>query len=127
MNTTELEFEKPFIELEHHLSELNAFSETHPELDITEGVTALKQNVDTLTKRMFQNLSRWDKVRLARHAQRPQAPFYINALFEEHVELHSDKLYGDDRALVGGFAWFDGHPLFTLHSRKARISKSDRR
>ena len=118
MNTTELEFEKPFIELERHLAKLNDFSDTHPELDLTEGITALKQNADTLAKRTFQSLSRWDKVRLARHAQRPQAPFYINALFDEHIELHSDKLYGDDRALVGGFAWFDGQPLVYLAQQK---------
>ena len=118
MNTSDLEFEKPFVELEHYLVQLNDFSETYPELDLTEGLAALKQNADTLTKRTFQNLSRWDKVRLARHAQRPQAPFYINALFDEHVELHSDKLYGDDQALVGGFAWFDGQPLVYLAQQK---------
>ena len=118
MNTTDLEFEKPFIELERHLARLEAFAQEHPELDLKEGMAALKQNTNTLTRQTFQKLSRWDKVRLARHPQRPQAPFYINALFDEHVELHSDKLYGDDRALVGGFAWFDGHPLVYLAQQK---------
>ncbi|MXV84687.1 acetyl-CoA carboxylase carboxyltransferase subunit alpha [Candidatus Poribacteria bacterium] len=118
MNTTDLEFEKPFIELERHLGHLEAFAQAHPELDLKEGMTALKQNTNTLTRQTFQKLSRWDKVRLARHPQRPQAPFYINALFDEHVELHSDKLYGDDRALVGGVAWFDGQPLVYLAQQK---------
>ncbi len=118
MNTAELEFEKPFVELEAHLTQLNAFSEMYPELDITAGITALRQNADTLTKQTFQNLTRWDKVRLARHAQRPQAPFYIDALFEDATELHSDKLYGDDRALVGGFAWFEGQPVVYLAQQK---------
>lgn len=118
MNTTELEFEKPFVELERHLTDLNVFSETYPDLDLTEGIAALKQNMDTLTKSVFQGLSRWDKVRLARHVQRPQSPFYIDALFDEHVELHSDKLYGDDRALVGGFAWFDAQPVVYLAQQK---------
>ena len=118
MNATELEFEKSLIELENHLVALEAFAQAHPELDLTEGIDALKQNADTLTKRTFQKLSRWDKVRLARHAQRPQAAFYINALLDEPTELHSDKLYGDDRALIGGFAWFDGHPLVYLAQQK---------
>ena len=118
MNTTDLEFEKPFIELERHLARLETFAQAHPELDLKEGMSALKQNTNTLTRQTFQKLSRWDKVRLARHPQRPQAPFYINALFDAHVELHSDKLYGDDRALVGGFAWFDGQPLVYLAQQK---------
>ncbi|MCE2415824.1 acetyl-CoA carboxylase carboxyltransferase subunit alpha [Candidatus Poribacteria bacterium] len=118
MNVTELEFEKPLIELEQHLTQLETFAQINPDLDLAEGLEALKQNANKLTKRTFQKLSRWDKVKLARHTQRPQAPFYINALFEEHVELHSDKLYGDDRALVGGFAWFDGQPLVYLAQQK---------
>ena len=76
MNATELEFEKPLIELENHLVELEVFAQEHPELDLTEGIDALKQNMPIrLQSRSFQKLSRWDKVRLARHAQRPQAAF----------------------------------------------------
>ena len=118
MNSTELDFEKPLIELERHLIQLDDFSEAHPELDLTEGLAALKQNADTLTKQTFQKLSRWDKVRLARHPQRPQASLYIDALLDEPVELRSDKLYGDDRALIGGFAWFEQQPVVFLAQQK---------
>ncbi len=118
MNSTELDFEKPLIELERHLSQLDVFIEEHPELDLTEGIAALKQNADTLTKQTFQKLSRWDKVRLARHAQRPQASLYIDALLDDPIELRSDKLYGDDRALIGGFAWFDEQPIVYLAQQK---------
>ncbi len=118
MNSTELDFEKPLIELERHLSQLDVFTEEHPELDLTEGIAALKQNADTLTKQTFQKLSRWDKVRLARHAQRPQASLYIDSLLNDPVELRSDKLYGDDRALIGGFAWFDEQPIVYLAQQK---------
>ncbi|MDE0483413.1 MAG: acetyl-CoA carboxylase carboxyltransferase subunit alpha [Candidatus Poribacteria bacterium] len=118
MNSSELDFEKSLIELERHLTQLDAFAEEHPELDLTEGIAALKQNADTLTKQTFQKLSRWDKVRLARHPQRPQASLYINELLDEPVELHSDKLYGDDRALIGGFAWFDEQPVVYLAQQK---------
>ena len=118
MNATELDFEKSLIELERHLVQLDVFAEEHPELDLTEGIAAIKQNADTLTKQTFQKLSRWDKVRLARHPQRPQASFYINELLEEPVELRSDKLYGDDRALIGGFAWFEEQPVVYLAQQK---------
>ena len=118
MNATELEFEKPLLELEHHLTQLETFAQAHPTLELTEGIGALKQNINTLTKQTFQTLSRWDKVRLARHAQRPQAAVYIDALLEEPIELHSDKLYGDDRALIGGLAWFEGQPVVYLAQQK---------
>lgn len=118
MNSTELDFEKPLIELERHLTQLDTFTEANPDLDLTEGITALKQNADTLTKQTFQKLSRWDKVRLARHPQRPQASLYIEALLDEPVELRSDKLYGDDRALIGGFAWFEKQPIVYLAQQK---------
>ena len=118
MNSTELDFEKSLIELERHLAQLDAFTEAHPDLDLTEGIAALKQNADTLTKQTFQKLNRWDKVRLARHPQRPQASLYIDTLLEEPVELRSDKLYGDDRALIGGFAWFEEQPVVYLAQQK---------
>ncbi len=118
MNSSELDFEKPFIALERHLVELDAFTEAHPDLDLTEGISALKKNANTLAKRTFQKLSRWDKVRLARHPQRPQASLYIDSLLEEPVELRSDKLYGDDRALIGGFAWFAEQPVVYLAQQK---------
>ena len=118
MNATELDFEKPLIELERHLTQLDTFREAHPELDLTEGFAALKHNAETLTKQTFQKLSRWDKVRLARHPQRPQASLYIDALLNEPVELRSDKLYGDDRALIGGFAWFEEQPVVYLAQQK---------
>lgn len=118
MNATELEFERPLIELAHHLTQLETFAQNHPTLELAEGIGALKQNVNALTKQTFQKLSRWDKVRLARHAQRPQAAVYIDTLLEEPVELHSDKLYGDDRALIGGLAWFEGQPVVYLAQQK---------
>ena len=118
MNSSELDFERPLIELERHLIQLDVFMEEHPDLDLTEGIAALKQNVDSLTKQTFQKLSRWDKVRLARHPQRPQAPLYIDSLLDDPVELRSDKLYGDDRALIGGLAWFGEQPIVYLAQQK---------
>ncbi len=123
MNSAELEFEKPLIELEGYLAQLKTFAQTYPELELSDGINALKRNTEALTKQTFQKLNRWDKVQLARHARRPQASMYIDALFEEPIELHSDKLYGDDRALIGGVAWFDRQPVVYLAQQKGKNFK----
>ena len=113
-----LDFEKPLLELDRHIVQLKAFADANPELDLTEGIKALEENAEQLTKHTFQKLTRWDKVWLARHEKRPQAPVYINAILEEVIELQGDKLYADDRALIGGLAWFEGQPIVYLAQQK---------
>ena len=89
-----------------------------PELDLSKAIEALDENTKDLTRQAFRQVSRWDKVWLSRHAERPQAPIYIEAMLEDPIELHGDKLYADDRALIGGFAWFDGQPIVYLAQQK---------
>ena len=113
-----LDFEQPLLELNQHTAQLKAFAEVNPEMDLTKAITALEENTKELTRQAFQKVSRWDKVWLSRHAERPQAPVYINAVLEEAIELHSDKLYADDRALIGGFAWFDSQPVVYIAQQK---------
>ena len=113
-----LDFEQPLLELNQYAAQLKAFAEIHPELDLTKAITALDENTKDLTKQAFQKVSRWDKVWLSRHAERPQAPVYIEAMLEDPIELHGDRLYADDRALIGGFAWFDGQPIVYLAQQK---------
>lgn len=113
-----LDFEQPLLELNQYAAQLKAFAEVNPEMDLTKAITALEENTKELTRQAFQKVSRWDKVWLSRHAERPQAPIYIDAIFEEAIELHSDKLYADDRALIGGFAWLDSQPVVYLAQQK---------
>ena len=113
-----LDFEQPLLELNQYAAQLKAFAEVHPELDLTKAIEALDENTKDLTRQAFRQVSRWDKVWLSRHAQRPQAPVYIEAMLEDPIELHGDRLYADDRALIGGFAWFDGHPVVYLAQQK---------
>ena len=113
-----LDFEQPLLELNQYAAQLKAFAEVHPELDLTKAIEAIDENTKDLTKQAFQKVSRWDKVWLSRHAERPQAPVYIEAMLEEPIELYGDRLYADDRALVGGFAWFDGQPVVYLAQQK---------
>ncbi|MCZ6679872.1 MAG: acetyl-CoA carboxylase carboxyltransferase subunit alpha [Candidatus Poribacteria bacterium] len=113
-----LDFEKPLLQLDHYIAQLKTFAEANPDLDLTQGIKALEENTEGLTRQAFQKLTRWDKVWLARHEERPQAPVYIDAILEDAIELHADKLYADDRALIGGLAWFDGQPIVYLAQQK---------
>ena len=113
-----LDFEQPLLELNQYAAQLKAFAEVHPELDLSKAIEALDENTKDLTRQAFRQVSRWDKVWLSRHAERPQAPVYIDAILEDSIELHGDKLYADDRALIGGFAWFDGQPIVYLAQQK---------
>ena len=117
---SKLTFEKPLIELEEHLNQLRVFAQEHPDLDISEGLKVLDKNVKALNRKATQMLSRWDKVWFARHELRPQSFSYIESIFENPIELHGDKLYGDDRALVGGLAWFEKQPIVYLAQQKGR-------
>ena len=120
---SKLNFEKPLIELEKRIQRLKDFSDSHPEIDISKGLMALENNVKSQTRKIFKGLSRWDKVQLARHEQRPQSFSYIEAIFDDPVELHGDKYHGDDRALIGGCAWFQGQPVVYLAQQKGRNLK----
>ncbi len=113
-----LDFEQPLLELNQYAAQLKAFAKIHPELDLTKAIAALDENTKDLTRQAFQKVSRWDKVWLSRHAERPQAPVYIEAMLEDPIELRGDRLYADDRALIGGFAWFDGQPIVYLAQQK---------
>jgi acetyl-CoA carboxylase carboxyl transferase subunit alpha len=104
-----LDFEKPLVDLEDKLHELRAFQAEDGTVDLSEQIGALEQRVETLRNSIFRSLTRWQRVQLARHPDRPYTLDYIGALTIDFRELHGDRLFGDDRALVGGFATFEGH------------------
>ena len=103
-----LEFEKPLIDLETKLHELRAFEAEDGTVDLTEQIHALERRVETLKASIYQNLTRWQRVQLARHPDRPYTLDYISALTEGFIELHGDRLFAEDRAMVGGFGTFLG-------------------
>jgi len=104
-----LDFEKPLVDLEDKLHELRAFQAEDGTVDLSEQIGALELRVETLRTSIFRSLTRWQRVQLARHPDRPYTLDYIGALTTDFRELHGDRLFGDDRALVGGFATFEGH------------------
>ncbi len=103
-----LDFEKPLADLEAKLRELRRFEAEDGTVDLTEQIHALERRVDSLRQSIYRNLTRWQRVQLARHPDRPYTLDYIDALADDFVELHGDRLFGDDRALVGGLATFRG-------------------
>jgi len=116
-----LEFEKPIVELEKKIDELNSLARDG--LDIGADVAKLESHVEQMRKDIFSNLSRWQTAQVARHINRPFTLDYINLIFTEFVELHGDRNYGDDHAIVGGLARFDGQPVMVIGHQKGRDTK----
>ncbi|QEM67597.1 acetyl-CoA carboxylase carboxyltransferase subunit alpha [Geobacter sp. FeAm09] len=116
-----LEFEKPIVELEKKIEELNALAADG--LDIGADVATLEGRVEEMRKEIFSNLSRWQTAQVARHINRPFTLDYIKHMFTDFVELHGDRNFGDDHAIVGGLARFDGRPVVVIGHQKGRDTK----
>jgi acetyl-CoA carboxylase carboxyl transferase subunit alpha len=102
-----LDFEKPIYELEEKLREMRQLNEENQE-DLSNEISALEDRVDQLRVSVYRNLTRWQRVQIARHPRRPYTLDHIEGWTEDFVELHGDRRYGDDKAIVGGLATFPG-------------------
>ena len=122
MAFTELEFEKPIIALEKKIEEMKEYEEN---LDIKEEIQKLEDKVIILKKSVFENLTRWQRVQLARHPERPCTLDYIYLMTNDFIELHGDRLYKDDKAIVGGFAKIDNQKVMIIGHQKGRDTKSN--
>jgi len=119
-----LDFEKPLMELEKRIRDLKSLSkEGHPEID--EQVKKLERIAEKKREETYQNLTGWERVQLARHPLRPYTMDYINALVPDFMELHGDRHYGDDKALVAGMGTVEGRRLFVLGQQKGRDTKEN--
>ena len=103
-----LDFEKPLADLEAKLQELRRFEADDGTVDLSQQIEALEMRVDTLRTSIYRGLTRWQRVQIARHPERPYTLDYIEALTDGFVELKGDRLFADDPALVGGLARFVG-------------------
>ncbi|HEY5614686.1 MAG TPA: acetyl-CoA carboxylase carboxyltransferase subunit alpha [Bacteroidota bacterium] len=117
-----LEFERPIIELEKKIEEMRKYSDN---LDISREITTLEKKIDQLRKNIYSNLTRWQKVQLARHPDRPYTLDYIEGMLEDFTELHGDRFHGDDKAIVGGFGRLGGETVMMLGHQKGRDTKSN--
>lgn len=124
MATYSLAFEKPIVELENKLQELRTFSEAQS-IDVSTELAELEKKIVETKCHIFKNLSPWDEVQLARHPQRPYMADYVAAMCTDFYELHGDRHYADDQALVGGFARIDNEPVMIIGTQKGRDVKSN--
>lgn len=114
-----LEFERPIAELEAKIEELRYVSDD-ADVSIGEELTRLQAKSQQLTEQIFHNLSPWQVSQLSRHPQRPYARDYINALFTDFEELHGDRAYADDHAMIGGLARLEGRAVMVVGEQKGR-------
>jgi acetyl-CoA carboxylase carboxyl transferase subunit alpha len=117
-----LEFEQPIAELEAKIEELK-FLGSDASINIAEEVKRLQMKSRALTNSIFANLSPWQITQLARHPQRPYTLDYVSLIFSDWQELHGDRMYSDDLAIVGGLARLDGLPVMVIGHQKGRDTK----
>jgi acetyl-CoA carboxylase carboxyl transferase subunit alpha len=122
MKTTFLDFEQPIAELETKIEELR-FMQDDSAVDISEEIARLEKKSQGLTKDIYAKLTPWQTALVARHPQRPYTLDYVSRLFTDFEELHGDRSFADDKAIVGGLARFNGQPCVVIGHQKGRDTK----
>ncbi|MBA9077463.1 MULTISPECIES: acetyl-CoA carboxylase carboxyltransferase subunit alpha [Rufibacter] len=117
-----LDFEQPIASLEGKLAEMKKLA-AESQVDVTEAVQALEEKIKILKKETYANLTRWQRVQLSRHVERPYTLDYINQLTTSFIELHGDRNVRDDKAMVGGFGEVDGKTIMFIGQQKGRNTK----
>jgi len=120
--TTFLSFEQPIAELDSKIEELR-FVQDDSAVDISEEIERLAKKSQLLTKEIYSKLTPWQVAQIARHPQRPYTLDYVNEIFTDFHELHGDRTYGDDPAIVGGLARFNGQACMVIGHQKGRDTK----
>ncbi len=121
-----LDFERPIFELQQKLEDLRAHPENHSlGISSESEIQQLERKIEEARHQIFSHLTPWQRVQLARHPQRPYSLDYFRTTFTGFEELHGDRLYSDDRALVGGFAWLGGRKVLVLGTQKGRETKEN--
>ena len=122
MNPNYLDFEQPIAELEGKIEELQLVGNDN-DLNITDEIDRLKDKSNKMTANLYENLSPWQVVQVARHPQRPHTSDYIHRIFDEWDELHGDRHFGDDSAIIAGIGRLDGKPVMVIGEEKGRSVK----
>ncbi|HZM05109.1 MAG TPA: acetyl-CoA carboxylase carboxyltransferase subunit alpha [Candidatus Saccharimonadales bacterium] len=122
----QLDFEKPILELQRKLDELKKHPETHSMgIRFEEEVALIEKKIEETKRQIFAQLSPWDRIKIARHPRRPFTLDYIGAIFTDFSELHGDRLFADDHAMVGGFAKLGEHKVMVIGTQKGRDTKEN--
>ncbi len=117
-----LDFEKPIIQLYEKIEELKELSNAD-NLDMTSDIENLKNKAEKLKQKIYENLEPIQVVKLSRHPERPITSDYIANVFEDFVELHGDRVFADDHAMIGGFAKFEGKPVMIIGQQRGKTTK----
>ncbi|MBU4346622.1 MAG: acetyl-CoA carboxylase carboxyltransferase subunit alpha [Candidatus Omnitrophica bacterium] len=121
-----LDFEKPIIELERKIEELKSFTSAK-KIDLSSEVIRLEEKLKQLRKDTYGNLTAWQRVQIARHPLRPYTLDYINMIMSDFIELHGDRSFADDKAIVAGFAKLDNQKIMLIGHQKGRDTKENLR
>ncbi len=117
-----LDFEKPIYEIEQKVEEMKKLGQS---IDLTDEIKTLESKLDLMKKDIYKNLSRWQRVQMARHPERPYTLDYIQMITRDFIELHGDRNFRDDKAIVGGFAMLDDEPVMIIGTQKGRDTKQN--
>jgi len=124
MKIQPLEFEKPITELERKLEDLKKHSHAQ-DIDVNPQVLAMEERIAQLRREIYEKLTSWQRVQISRHPARPFALDYINLAFTDFIEIHGDRLYGEDRSMPGGFATVGGIKCMVIGHQKGRDTKEN--
>lgn len=124
MESHPLDFEKPILELQRRLQDLKDHSDRH-DLDFDSEVEAMENKLRETRRQIYDNLTAWQRVQLARHILRPFALDYVSRCFTDWVELHGDRLFGDDKAMPSGLAKLGPHRCVVITNQKGRDTKEN--
>ncbi|ADU31468.1 acetyl-CoA carboxylase carboxyl transferase subunit alpha [Evansella cellulosilytica] len=124
MAEQQLPFEKPIIELKTKIAELKEFT-AEKGIDLSGEIEKLEGRLEQLEKDIYGNLNPWERVQIARHSKRPTTKDYIERLFTDFIEFHGDRLYGDDKAIVGGIAKFNDTPVTVIGHQRGKDTKEN--
>ncbi|MEQ6377786.1 acetyl-CoA carboxylase carboxyl transferase subunit alpha [Bacillaceae bacterium S4-13-58] len=119
-----LDFEKPIVELRAKINELKKFT-SESSIDLSDEILTLESRLKKLEEDIYGNMKPWDRVQMARHSDRPTTKDYIDLLFTDFIELHGDRLYGDDEAIIGGIAKYKGHPVTVIGHQRGKDTKEN--
>jgi acetyl-CoA carboxylase carboxyl transferase subunit alpha len=118
----ELDFERPLLELENRINELRAAADSKATRD---ELVKLQERLLRQQRKVYGGLTPWQRAQIARHPKRPHTLDFFRLLFEDFVELHGDRVFGDDKAIVGGLARFDGEPVVVMGHQKGRDTREN--
>jgi len=122
----QLDFEKPIFELQQKLDDLRQHPETHAMgISLEEEIRQIEVKLEETRRQVYANLTPWQRIQLARHPKRPYTLDYLNSTFTDFRELHGDRLFAEDRAMVGGFARLGEHRVVVLGTQKGRDTKEN--